>query len=333
MIRVLLKKSMSVAIAMVLVNHIAMPLAYGQGIRNSIARENEPILPIPFQHKFDKRKVSLGERLFHETLLSADNSISCASCHEIERWGVDGTPTSTGIEGQVGTANAPTVMNSRFNFAQFWDGRAANLEEQAKGPITNPAEMGSIFKDVIEKLRNDKSYDTQFRIIYPEGITPDTIVDAIKSYEYTLTTINAPFDQYLRGYDDAISLNQKRGYSLFKKYGCVACHQGVNVGGNMYQRMGAFIPYFNENNTDTRDDLGRFNVTKNKEDLHVFKVPSLRLAAFTAPYFHDGSVATLELAIEIMASYQLGYKIPLQDKKDIAAFIRSLAGVYRRSEK
>ncbi len=308
-------------------------VAFAQSIlEERIVRENEPILPVPLQHSVDPEKVALGDKLFHDTLLSGDNTISCASCHDVDRFGVDGTKSSTGIGGQIGTVNAPTVLNSRFNFAQFWDGRAASLEEQAKGPVTNPIEMGGAWENVIAKLQSDNDYVKSFNALYEEGITPDTVADAIKSYEYTLTSVNSPFDQYLRGYDDAITPQEKRGYSLFKEYGCVACHQGVNVGGNMYQRMGAFIPYFNMQNTDSKDDLGRYNVTQKDEDLHVFKVPSLRLAAFTAPYFHDGSVATLSQAIDIMARYQLGYTIPTQDKKDIIAFIRSLAGEYKRGK-
>lgn len=299
-------------------------------VKGVTPRDNEPILPIPLYHEVNSAKAKLGEQLFHETLLSGDNSISCASCHNIDQYGVDGTKSSVGIEGQVGTVNAPTVLNSRFNFAQFWDGRAEDLKEQAKGPVTNPIEMGSVWADVIVKLKKNKTYVQAFDKIYKEGITTDTVADAIKNYEYTLTTVNSPFDQYLRGFDDAITEQQKRGYSLFKEYGCVACHQGVNVGGNMYQRMGAFIPYFTEENIKLKADLGRYNVTKDERDLHVFKVPSLRVAAYTAPYFHDGSVATLEEAIDIMARYQLGYTISRQDNKDIAAFIESLSGEIRR---
>ncbi|MDV7338032.1 cytochrome-c peroxidase [Terasakiella sp. A23] len=320
--------------AVLLAGLLSSKICTAQSILNeNINRENEPIRPIPLEHDVDPAKVALGDRLFHETLLSGDNSVSCASCHNVSNYGVDGTTTSTGIKDQVGTVNAPTVMNSRFNFAQFWDGRAGDLTEQAKGPVTNPIEMGAVWEEVIAKLSADESYVQAFERLYDGIISEDTIADAIKSYEYTLTTVNSPFDQYLRGYDDAISPQQKRGYSLFKEYGCVACHQGINVGGNMYQRMGAFIPFFNEKNTNSKDDLGRYNVTKDEKDLHVFKVPSLRVAAHTAPYFHDGSVKTLEEAIDIMARYQLGYDIPKQDNKDIQAFIYSLSGQYRMKAK
>lgn len=286
----------------------------------------EPIQPIPLDHKAHPGKAELGEMLFHETLLSGDDTVSCASCHDVENYGVDGQKTSVGIGGQVGTVNAPTVMNSRFNFAQFWDGRARDLQEQAKGPVTNPLEMGADWDQVVEKLAQRPDYVKAFGAIYKTGITPDSITDAIRHYEYTLNTPNSPFDQYLRGDKTAITDQQKRGYSLFKEYGCVACHQGINVGGNMYQRMGAFIPFFTQNNINTKDDLGRYNVTKNEDDRHVFKVPSLRLAAHTGPYFHDGSVETLEEAIKIMARYQLGKEISKKDTQNIVAFIESLSG-------
>lgn len=312
----------------------AAQMACGQSILDEpVARENEPIRPVPLQHDVNQQKAALGEKLFHDTLLSGDNSISCASCHNVSAHGVDGDPTSTGIRGQKGTVNAPTVINSRFNFAQFWDGRAESLEEQAMGPVANPIEMGAVWEDVVAKLNKKNQYKKEFAALYPDGITKENISDAIKAYEYTLTSVNSPFDQYLRGYDDAITQQQKRGYSLFKEYGCVACHQGVNVGGNMYQRMGAFVPYFNDTNLDSKDDLGRYNVTKLEEDLHVFKVPSLRLVAHTAPYFHDGSVETLSEAIDIMARYQLGYTIPEQDKQDIIAFLKSLSGDHPREKK
>lgn len=288
--------------------------------------QDEPILPVPLNIPINKTKAALGEKLFKETLLSLDNTVSCQTCHNVAKYGVDGTPSSTGVKQQVGTVNSPTVINSRFNFAQFWDGRAKDLHEQVSGPITNPIEMGAEWDLVIKRLNADASYRKSFQDIYEEGITQDTISDAISNYERTLISVNAPFDQYLRGADTAITAQQKRGYKLFKEYGCVACHQGVNVGGNMYQKMGAFLPYFTDANTNTADDYGRYNVTQSPEDLHVFKVPGLRVAAFTGPYFHDGSVKTLREAIDIMARYQLGHDIPQQDNQDIEAFIYSLVG-------
>lgn len=298
----------------------------------AFAREEEPILPVPLKHDVSLRKAALGKRLFHETLLSGDNSVSCASCHDVTQAGADGNSASIGIEGQKGMMNAPTVINSRFNFAQFWDGRAANLREQAKGPITNPIEMGATWQDVIAKLSSQPDYVRAFKEVYNKGITEDTIADAIQNYEYTLVSTNSPFDQYLRGDDNAISEQEKHGYKLFKEYGCIACHQGVNVGGNMFQRMGTFLPYFNEANTAQTKDLGRYNVTQDTRDLYVFKVPSLRMVAHTAPYFHDGSVATLGEAIDIMARYQLGYTISKSDNQDIQAFLGSLSGPFPHEE-
>ncbi len=301
--------------------------SYAGWASDEIMRKGEPILPIPYDFSAEPGKVALGKRLFHDTALSADDTVSCASCHDTKRFGVDSNRTSVGIDGQVGLVNAPTVYNSRFNFAQFWDGRARDLHDQVGGPINNPIEMGANWDLVVNNLSKEPEYVKEFTTLYgEEGITPQTISDAIRTYELTLVSVGGAFDRYLRGDEMAISAQQKRGYSLFKSYGCVACHQGVNVGGNMYQRMGAFIPYFTKDNMKSKADQGRYNVTQDKEDMFVFKVPSLRLAAYTAPYFHDGSVKTLEKAIEIMANYQLGYKVSDQDIEDIKAFIISLAG-------
>lgn len=324
--RVLLLKSICL-LGLIFQHTVPVKSAFAEG--DDLARVDEPILPVPLVHNVSIKKAALGKRLFHETMLSGDNSLSCASCHDMDRGGADGNKLSTGIEGQKGAMNAPTVVNSRFNFTQFWDGRASDLQEQAKGPITNPVEMGATWDNVIAKLQDTSDYVKAFKEIYKDGITQENITDAIRNYEYTLVSINAPFDQYLRGDDTAISVQAKRGYDLFKEYGCVACHQGVNVGGNMFQRMGAFLPYFNENNIDNDGDLGRYNVTKDARDRYVFKVPSLRMVAYTAPYFHDGSVATLQEAIDIMARYQLGYTISKSDNEDIQAFLRSLSGHIR----
>jgi len=299
---------------------------------------DEPIQPIPLGNSIntitdtivDPQKVALGDKLFHDPLLSSDNTISCASCHDVNRFGIDHLPTSIGIKEQVGTVNAPTVMNSGYNISQFWDGRAEHLQEQAEGPVANPIEMGDNWNEIIIKLKKNVFYIEAFEKIYPDGISKHSVTDAIQEYEMTLLTRNAPFDQYLRGDSRAINEQQKRGYSLFKDYGCIACHQGVNVGGNMYQGMGSFLPYFTPQITKLKpEDLGRFNVTKLDKDKFFFKVPSLRLAAYTAPYFHDGSIKTIKEAINIMAKHQLGRDIPEHEIDDIIAFLKSLAGTYK----
>lgn len=240
-------------------------------------------------------------------------------------------PTSVGIGGAMGTFNSPTVFNSGFNFAQFWDGRAATLEEQAAGPIHNPIEMGSNWQEVLAKLNTDRDYIKDFDSVYPDGITPDNIVDAIATFERTLVTPDSRFDQYLLGDENALSDGEKKGYQLFQDYGCTSCHQGINIGGNMFQRFGILKGYFKDNKI-TSSDLGQFNVTGLEEDRHVFKVPGLRNIAVTQPYFHDGSATTLEEVVLTMGLYQLGRIIPKTDIDLIVAFLHTLTGKWQGKE-
>src|SRR5579859_8093755 len=199
---------------------------------------NEPIQPIPLHIDLNQNKVALGRKLFHEPKLSTDNTVSCASCHNLTAGGMDNRKYAVGINRQIGTINAPTVFNSGFNFRQFWDGRAATLDDQVAGPIHNPIEMGSNWNEVTRKLNVSPDYVSAFGLLYPDGITPGNISDAIATFERSLYTPNSCFDQYLRGNTQAITADELKGYNLFKTYGCASCHQGVNVGGNMYQRLG-----------------------------------------------------------------------------------------------
>jgi cytochrome c peroxidase len=289
------------------------------------AQSNEAIQPLPIV-TVDTAKAALGERLFFETKLSVDGSMSCASCHDIDAWGAENRDVSEGVKRQLGERNSPTVFNSAFNFKQFWDGRADNLSHQALSPVTNPVEMGMIsWNEAIKKLEPDQTYTDAFMGAYGKGMSKDLIVDAIAEYEKTLITLNAPFDKYLRGEPTAISSNQKKGYELFKSYGCVSCHQGANVGGNMFQKFGV-LKDINLQNGNLSDDLGRYTVTKNEWDKRVFKVPSLRLAVKTPPYFHNGSVKTIEEAVDIMIKYQLGRNVPPEDRDSIIDFLQSLVG-------
>jgi cytochrome c peroxidase len=292
------------------------------------AFDREPIAPLPDYPDLDPRKVALGEQLFHDTRLSADDTLSCASCHDMDKGGVDRVAHSRGIGGAAGNLNAPTVFNSGFNFRQFWDGRAASLEEQAAGPVHNPIEMGSSWPQVLDKLKRDKHYLAAFAELYPDGLQSHNIQDAIAAFERSLVTPSR-FDRFLRGERGALDAVEQAGYLLFKNYGCTACHQGVNVGGNMYQSLGIFGDFFADRGKDAPEDQGRFNVTRREEDRHRFKVPSLRNVALTAPYFHDGSVAQLEEAIRIMGRYQLGRELGSDEVGRIAAFLKSLNGAYR----
>lgn len=289
-----------------------------------LAMEATP--PVPNIRLLDNRKIALGRKLFHDKRLSADDTIACSHCHNLDAGGVDGLVHSVGIGGAQGGINAPTVFNSGFNFVQFWDGRAATLEDQIDGPVNNPLEMGANWKQVVEKLGRDGQYLEQFHALYSDGITPTNIKDAIATFERSLSTPDSRFDSFLNGDVQALAAREQKGYELFRRYGCVACHQGVNLGGNMYQQMGLMGDYFGDRGNPTQADLGRFNVTGDPADRHYFKVPTLRNIALTAPYFHDGSAKTLEQAVTVMAKYQLGRKMPEEDVQAIVAFLGSLTG-------
>lgn len=286
-------------------------------------RAGEPIRPLPENLYLDPEKVVLGWQLFHDKRLSADNTISCASCHDLARGGADNRQVSIGVGGARGDINAPSVLTASLNFRQFWDGRAATLEEQAAGPILNPKEMGASWPEVIGRLNADPAMKRTFQGIYPDGVTPGNVADAIAEFERSLLRPSR-FDRWLRGDHNAITPDEQAGYRLFKKHGCIGCHQGVNVGGNLFQRFGIMSHYFATRQSVAAADLGRYNVTGNEEDRHVFKVPSLRNVGLTPPYFHDGSIQGLDEAVAIMGRYQLGINLPERDIGLIVAFLRSL---------
>lgn len=293
---------------------------------------DEPISPIPVKRNLDPEKVALGKRLFGDTQLSRDDTISCASCHDLARGGVDGLPRSRGIGGAVGGMNAPTVYNSGLNFRQFWNGRAATLEDQIDGPVQNSKEMGARWPDVIARLKKDTSYSRDFGRLYSAGISQQTIKDAIATFERSLLTPNGKFDRYLRGEKNALDTEELAGYESFKKLGCISCHQGVNVGGNMYERLGLVDDYFMHRGHIQEEDLGRFSLTHKEENRYEFRVPSLRNVALTAPYFHDASAATLEEAVSIMAKYQLGVVLQRDEIARIVKFLNTLTGELPASE-
>jgi cytochrome c peroxidase len=290
------------------------------------AVNREPLSPLGRPPRIDARLVSLGRRLFEDKRLSSDDTIACSSCHDLASGGDDGQSLSRGVQGRVGHVNAPTVFNASLNFALFWDGRAKTLEEQVDGPVTNPLEMNSAWNDVIVKLVGDASYVRLFREAFDDGPASQHVREAIAAFERTLLTPDSPFDRWLVGDSTAMSADQKEGYETFKNMGCIACHQGVNVGGNMFQRFGVLGDYFKDRGNISVADYGRFNVTHNEADRHVFRVPSLRNVEQTAPYFHDGSAQTLRQAIAVMAQYQLGRTLSDRQVEVIEAFLRSLSG-------
>lgn len=304
-------------------------IAFAQVDLQTANNLNEVILPIPSRKPLvpsERKKAFLGQRLFMDRQLSKDKTISCFDCHNVFQGGDDGRKVSLGVNGAKGSINSPTVINSSLNFRQFWDGRAADLREQADGPIHNPAEMASSAGLVVERLKKDREYVRLFTEVYDDGIQWKNVKDAIVFYEGTLTTPGSPFDRYLSGDKNAISADAKKGFDRFVSFGCIACHQGANVGGNMYQTMGVARDYFAERGNIQKSDLGRFNVTGLAEDRHVFKVPSLRNVTLTGPYFHDGSVEKLGDAVRVMGRYQLGRNISDQDVDYIVKFLNSLRG-------
>ena len=297
----------------------------------AMRRRDSAVLPIPHlpEEEFQSGKVLLGEKLFHDPNLSGDGTVSCATCHDIKRSGTDGRKVAIGVGDALGTFNTPTVFNSIFNFRQFWDGRSDSLFDQVSGPLTNIAEMASSWTIAVRRVSEDKEYRKAFDREYGGEISERTISDAISRFETTLLTPNSPFDRFLNGDATAISQEAKEGYKLFIDYGCISCHQGINLGGNFFQRFGVMGDYFVDRGNLTVADLGRYNVTGLEEDRYIFKVPGLRNVAVTAPYFHDGGTETLDQAIEIMARYQLGRELSKEERSLIATFLESLTGEYR----
>jgi cytochrome c peroxidase len=278
----------------------------------------EPISPIPKNVHVDSKKAALGKLLFFDTLLSRDNTVSCSTCHDLQNGGDDGFKFSFGIKGREGDINAPTVYNAVFNFRQFWNGRAKDLAEQAKGPVENSVEMGHSLKELVPIL-NQSPYRKKFLKVYDDGVTQDNIADAIAEFEKALITPNAPFDNYLRGDNSAITQEEKEGYIIFKSKGCIACHHGVNVGGNLYNKFGIMKDAHSKR-------LGRYEVTKKESDKYYFKVPTLRNIELTAPYLHDGRFKTLDEVVKFMAYYQLGRTITQDEVDKIVVFLRTLTG-------
>ena len=286
----------------------------------------EPVRPIAEQLEYDEAKAELGRILYHDTRLSIDNTVSCASCHDLSTAGVDNKQYSEGVGGQLGGVNAPTVYNAVYNFVQFWDGRAATLALQAAGPPLNPVEMGcESFDQIIAKLSKDRALTRAFKAVYPDGWSEANITDAIAQFEHTLITPNSRFDRYLKGDAEAITAEELEGYNLFKKYNCATCHVGPILGGQSYELMGQYADYFAARGTElTVEDNGRFKETSIERDRHRFKVPGLRNVALTAPYFHDGTEPELKEAVCKMGTYQVGVELEDEVEDKIVAFLKAI---------
>lgn len=270
----------------------------------------------------DKAKADLGRMLYYDTRLSLSQTISCNSCHMLDKFGVDGQPTSPGHKGQKGGRNSPTTYNAFLHFAQFWDGRAADVEAQAKGPVLNPIEMAMPDAKAVESvLASIPGYKDLFTAAFPGQQSPisyDNMATAIGAFERNLVTPSR-FDTYLKGDASALTIEEKKGLETFIATGCTACHGGQLLGGASYQKLGAVVPY------ETKD-VGRAEVTKNDADKFMFKVPSLRNIDKTGPYFHDGSVATLEEAVQKMGKHQLGKELKPEEVSSIVTFLKALTG-------
>ena len=301
---------------------------YADGLAGD--RANEPVRPIDQKLEYDEAKAALGFALFHDTRLSVDNTVSCASCHALETAGVDNHQYSHGVNDLLGGVNAPTVFNAVYNFVQFWDGRAATLAAQAAGPPLNPVEMASeSFDQIVAKLKSDKNFVREFNAVYPDGLTEANITDAIEQFERTLVTPNSAFDKWLLGDDAALTAEELEGYELFKKYDCATCHVGPNLGGLSYELMGLRRHYFAERGLElTHEDNGRFKETQLERDRHRFKVPGLRNVEHTWPYYHDGTRETLEEAVSDMGLYQSGVELTDAQTAKITAFLKTLTGEY-----
>lgn len=275
------------------------------------------------ENPFTEEKAALGRMLFYETRLSKEKNISCNSCHPLDRYGADGAATSTGHRGQRGSRNAPTVYFAAGHKLQFWDGRAKDVEEQAKGPMMNPVEMAmGGGKDVEQTLRSIPGYAAAFGKAFPGEVQPVTLDNAARAIGAFERKLIAPsrWDRFLQGEKTALTREEQAGFLAFYKAGCVVCHSGAYVGGRVFQKLGVFKSWPHQN------DLGRFALTKKDSDRQLFKAPSLRNVEKTAPYLHDGSIPTLEQAVRIMAEYQVERPVTESEMKKIVAWLKSLTG-------
>lgn len=293
---------------------------------------NEPICPLPSSIDASPQRAALGEKMYSDTRISLDGNISCATCHNLAQGGADtGKRVSEGINGLRGGVNAPTVYNAGIAIRQFWNGRAADLQEQAGGPATNPVEMGDqTLEQVCERLKADKFLVAEFEALYPgEGLTPATLTHSIAEFEKTLLTPDSKFDLYLKGNKTALTAEELAGYASFKHNACATCHVGALMGGQSFETFPVYGNYFTDRDPAIEyngDDDGLKGFTGNASDLHKFKVPTLRNIALTAPYLHDGTAKTLDEAVRVMAKYELGKDLTDTEVTSIVTFMNTLTG-------
>lgn len=293
--------------------------------------------PEPKDNPGTADKIALGKMLYFDPRLSSTGTISCNSCHNVMLGGDDNRPFSAGIEGQLGGRSAPTVWNAAFSQVQFWDGRAASLEAQAKGPVTNPVEMGmKNWKEVVARLNKIPGYKVAFKKAFGKDatISEDNAAKAIAAYERTLITPDSPYDRYVKGDKSALSARQVRGMELFAETGCQSCHSGAAFNGQTLGGEGFYakFPTFADNayarKFNLAEDSGRFQVTGQETDRNMYKVPTLRNITLTAPYFHNGSVKTLKTAVQVMAKVQLNKSLNDVEAMEIVSFLTALEGQF-----
>lgn len=288
----------------------------------ALATSAEPIQPVPAAKVKNPAMVELGKKLYFDPRLSMSGFISCNSCHNLSMGGTDNLKTSIGHNWQQGPINSPTVLNSSMNLAQFWDGRAKDLKEQAGGPIANPGEMAFTHELAISVLDSIPAYRAEFQKVFKKkAIDIDMVTDAIAAFEETLVTPDSRFDKWLKGDKKALTKVELRGYQIFKDSGCTACHYGPAVGGTSFQKMGLVEEYDTQNKAQ-----GVAGLTGKDADRMKFKVPTLRNVELTYPYFHDGEADTLEKAVDIMGRLQVGRAFSPQEIDDIVAFLKTLTG-------
>jgi cytochrome c peroxidase len=297
------------------------------GESTAVSVREGPITPLPSRGPaVDRNRVELGRTLWFEPRMSHDGRVVCNDCHDLERAGTDGRVHSA-LEGRPeGGINVPSVYNLAYLFRFSWSGRFERFDEILTLAITSSAAMATTWPEIETRLRSSARLRADFARVYADGITQENVRDALTHFLLSLRTPDAPFDRWLRGDDTAISGDAVEGYALFRDYGCSSCHQGVAVGGNLFQRFGVMRDYFADRGHPSPADDGLFQGTHRESDRHVFRVPSLRNVAITAPYFHDGSAATLDAAVETMARYQLGRPMPREALTKIVAFLRTLTG-------
>ena len=284
---------------------------------------SEPLLAAAESPAIPAEKLELGKRLFHETALSAaPRKVSCATCHPLDHGGTTGTPPAEALAGEMEPYDIPTVFNVADQFAYFWNGRAPSLESVIQASVRAENVMDGSWDEILQTLAENPDYAARFERVYPEaGLTEATVEDALADFVRSLATPNAPFDRWLAG--EALAGPAREGYELFKELGCVRCHQGAGVGGNLYASFGSYIT---ARETIRNSDQGRFNVTNDEAHRYHFKVPSLRNVALTAPYFHDGSAPALGDAIRAMALHQSGQSLADSEVQSLVAFLESLTG-------